>query len=988
MKKLYNGMVMMLSVLIMGAFLLGGWLYISNVKNALWMLSVTDLKQVTMQASHAFETYLQKDLQNIHGMAVVMEKAASDDTEYLDSCLKSYNSISEDSSYAVADLEKGVVYTGQKEDSGMPLSAERLEIEKNFSGSRVEESYISEINGLNILSCHESFTFADGVKGVVCKSSPVAKVVEEFALSVYDEEGFSYIVNRSGDILIRSIHRDTSHTYQNVFDAMELKSERHSGNESIISDIRDSMSEGKNGVVRYTTAGGVEFVYAYVPVRGTDGWYYITVVPSKILMEQSDHILNISQLFLGVAVLGILVIVVVIDLARRNYKAMQRIELEVRNRENLFDILTNSTGDAFVMLTMKGRTVDYVSPNIYHLLGASAKEIKKDVRLLSDREEAGRDFLEVFYELEVGESFVQEREWINRATGEQKWFSITVYRVMIEEDERAIIVFSDRTAEKKREQALEDASNIAEAANRAKSTFLSNMSHDIRTPMNAIVGLCTLIERDAGKPEQVRDHTKKMLASSHHLLGLINDVLDMSKIEAGKTSLNIEEIDLAEVVEDMVTVMMPQAHAKKQTFEVSASDVKSEHLLGDKLRINQILINILSNAIKYTPEGGKVELVLHEMPQKVKDYAHIRFIVKDNGIGISEEYIDTIFHAFTRETNSNTNKIQGTGLGMAITKSLVDLMEGNISVESVLGEGSTFTVDLDLRIKKREADSRFWEKHHIRHILVADDEEIVCLQVASVMEREGVSVKYAVTGTGAVNLAEKAHAAGEDFDLILMDLKMPDMDGIEATRRIRDNVSKKIPVLAFTSYDWEDVEEEAWAAGINGFMPKPFFLSNFERCVEKLYREPSGAIPETEGMMKGLHILAAEDNELNAEILRELLDIQGSTCDIEENGKKAVERFQKSEPDEYDVILLDIQMPVMNGYEAARAIRSCKHPQAKTIPILAMTADAFVEDVRHAIEAGMNAHVAKPIELKRLDEAISEVMSQSTGNDTEKQNIL
>lgn len=801
MKKLRNGTVMILSILIMAVFLFGGWIYVSNVQESLWMMSVTDLRQVTTQASHAFETYLQKDLQNIHGMVVVMEKADSDDVEYLEGCLKAYNSISDDSFYSVVNLEDGVLYSGQGEESGVQISEERLAKDRNISGGYIEEPYISEINGLNILGCHENFTFADGVKGVVCKSSPVSKVVEEFALSVYDGAGFSYIVNRNGDILIRSIHRDSSHTYQNVFDAMELKSEQGSGSEAVIGDVRESMAQGKSGVVRYTMEEGVEFVYAYVPIKETDGWYYITVVPSTVLMEQSAHILNISQLFIGIIVLGILIIVVVMELARRNYKAMQRIELEVRNRENLFDILTNSTGDAFVMLTMKDRTLDYISPNINHLLGVSAEDIKKDSSLLADKEETAKEFLTEFSKLETGDSISQEREWISRGTGEQKWFAITVYRVMIEKDERAIIVFSDRTAEKKREQALEDASNIAEAANRAKSAFLSNMSHDIRTPMNAIVGLCTLIERDAEKPEQVRDHTKKMIASSQHLLGLINDVLDMSKIEAGKTSLNIEEINLAEIVDELVTVMMPQAHAKNQTFEVSASDIKSEHLLGDKLRINQILINILSNAVKYTPEGGKVELIIDEKPHKAKDFAHIRFIVKDNGNGISPDYIDSIFHAFTRETNSNTNKIQGTGLGMAITKSLVELMEGNISVESTLGEGSTFTVDLDLRIMNRESGLQFLEKHSIGRILVVDDEEDSCLQVVSAMEREGVAAGYAMNGKDAVTMAEEAHEAGQDFDLILMDLLMPGMNGIEATRRIRNVVSKEVPILAFTSYD-------------------------------------------------------------------------------------------------------------------------------------------------------------------------------------------
>lgn len=976
MKKMPNQMITVVSMLIAGALLFGCWFYISNVQESLWRLSVTDLKQVTAQASHAFETYLQKDLQNIHGMAVIMEKAGSDDFTYLETCLKAYNDISDDSFYTVANLEKGLLYSDQVEGFVVSLPEERMAIDKEVSGSSVEEPYVSEVNGLTVLACHESFTFADGARGIVCKSSPVSAVVNEFALSVYDGAGFSYIVNREGDILIRSIHRDSNHTYQNVFDAMAMESGQGLGSQSIIGDVRTSMSQGKSGVVRYTTENGVEFVYAYVPIGEPEGWYYITVVPSAVLMEQSNYILNISQLFIGVTVLGILIVFVVVLLVRRNRRAMQRIEQEVQNRRELFDILTNGTGDAFVMFTMRDKTVDYVSPNIFHLLGIPAEDIKKNVALLIDTKEEGEAFNREFSRLEMGGSISLEGQRIFRETGEPRWLAITIYRVLIEEEERAIIVFSDRTVEKKREQALEDATAIAESANRAKSAFLSNMSHDIRTPMNAIVGLCTLIDRDAGNPGQVRDYTRKMLASCQHLLGLINDVLDMSKIEAGKTSLNIGELDLAELLDELVTVLMPQAHAKGQTFEVSAQDIKSEHLLGDKVRLNQILINILSNAIKYTPGGGRIELIIHEMPQKVKGFAHLRFIVKDNGSGIAPEYIDNIFQAFTRETNSNTNKIQGTGLGMAITKSLVDLMEGNISVESRQGEGSTFTVDLDLRIQDREAERRFLVQHGIQRILVVDDEEEVCIQVVSVMEKEGVAVEYALDGYSAIAATEKAYTEGQKFDLILMDLKMPGMDGDETARHIREKISDEVPILAFTSYDWNDVEEEAELSGINGFMPKPFFLSNLERSIERLYKEPPLPSSDADGVLQGLHILAAEDNELNSEILQKLLEMQGASCDIEENGQKALNRFKASREGEYDLILMDVQMPVMNGYEATRGIRGCGHPQAEIIPILAMTADAFAEDVRRAIDAGMNAHVAKPIELERLEEAIREVLKQ------------
>lgn len=524
-------------------------------------------------------------------------------------------------------------------------------------------------------------------------------------------------------------------------------------------------------------------------------------------------------------------------------------------------------------------------------------------------------------------------------------------------------------------ETAEQAFRIAEEANRAKSSFLSNMSHDIRTPMNAIVGFSALLSRDAENSEKVREYTRKITSSSQHLLGLINDILDISKIEAGKTVLNLSDENMVEMIENIDSIIRPQMKAKGHSFEVLNKDLKHEQVVMDKLRLNQILLNLLSNAVKYTPEGGRVTFTVQELEQYARKLAHFRFIVADNGYGMSPEYVKKIFHAFTREEDSVTNKIQGTGLGMAITKNLLDLMGGKITVESEKGKGSVFTVDLELQISDQAVNPDFWKKMGITRILAVDDEEAICQNIRMTMEGTGVSVDCALDGRTAVDLVKRSKQEERPYHVVLLDWKMPVMDGVETAKRIRQETSGDIPILILTSYDWPDIENEARAAGIDAFLAKPFFLTSFRQKLDTLLAPDSE--PETSGeqsVLDGMHILVAEDNEINAEILTELLDMAGASCEICENGRIAVDTFGKSNPGQYDLVLMDVQMPVMNGYEATKALRDLGHPLALTIPVIAMTANAFAEDIREALEAGMNAHVAKPVDMTVLEQTVRAVL--------------
>ncbi|MDE7311060.1 MAG: response regulator [Eubacterium sp.] len=521
---------------------------------------------------------------------------------------------------------------------------------------------------------------------------------------------------------------------------------------------------------------------------------------------------------------------------------------------------------------------------------------------------------------------------------------------------------------------MQDALEAAESANRAKSTFLSNMSHDIRTPMNAIIGFSALLMRDAEKPGKVREYTKKVIASSQHLLSLINDVLDISKIESGKMVLNISEFELADTVTAVDTVIRPQTNARNQTFDVHVSGLQHEQLIGDETRINQVLINLLSNAVKYTQEGGHIQLRVAGDKPASHDFQSLTISVEDNGYGMTPEYCEKIFDAFTRADNNTTKKVQGTGLGMAITKNIVEMMGGTIEVRSELGKGSIFTVRICLRIPDKNMDARFWEHYGISNILVVDDELEICENIANLMADTGVHIDYTLSGEEAVEKIRQAASQHWEYHVILIDWKMPQMDGLETARKIRRLVSEEIPILVLTAYEWSQIEEEATRAGINAFLPKPFFVANFRERLKELRMEgeKGGRQEEAVHTLAGRCFLVAEDVELNAEILSEVLSMQDAACKVVENGQLAVEEFERSRPGRYDAILMDVQMPVMNGYDATRKIRGLGRPDAEQIPIIAMTANAFAEDVKEALDAGMNAHVAKPIDPQQLSTTLSE----------------
>ncbi len=530
--------------------------------------------------------------------------------------------------------------------------------------------------------------------------------------------------------------------------------------------------------------------------------------------------------------------------------------------------------------------------------------------------------------------------------------------------------------EMKHGDELKSALAMAEQANRAKTTFLNNMSHDIRTPMNAIMGFTSLAITHIDNKERVKDYLEKIKQSSDHLLSLINDVLDMSRIESGKVNIEEKEENLADILHSIRNIVQADIYAKQMEFVIDTINITDESIYCDKLRVNQILINLLSNAIKFTQPGGKISLHIKQKPVEKKGYGTYEFKVKDTGIGISKQFIKEIFEPFARERNSTVSGIQGTGLGMAITKKIVDMMGGTIKIDSKEGKGTEITVTLDFRLQEEHREIEVIEKLQGMRALVVDDDMNTCQSLSYMLRQLGLKSEWTMYGKEAVVRTKEALQMKDEFEVYFVDWLMPDMNGIETARRIRKAIGDKAIIILLSAYDWAEVEDEAKEAGINEFISKPLFPSDIRSLLMKSFKieEKKNGEDEEEFDFTGKRVLLVEDNMMNREIATEYLNDFGILVETAENGKEACDILKNAQPGYFDLVLMDIQMPIMNGYDATRAIRKFSNKQIANIPIIAMTANAFEEDKKLAKEAGMNGHVAKPIDIKQLIKPLKEIL--------------
>ena len=536
-------------------------------------------------------------------------------------------------------------------------------------------------------------------------------------------------------------------------------------------------------------------------------------------------------------------------------------------------------------------------------------------------------------------------------------------------------VSQEKKAEIESHKALKDAYRAAENASRAKTEFLSNMSHDIRTPMNAIVGLTAIAGANIESQDRVVECLGKITKSSRHLLGLINEVLDMARIESGRISLAEEDFSLPELVDNLLTLTKPAIDEHHHQLEVRIEHIEHEAVCGDSLRIQQVFVNLMSNAVKYTPDGGNITLTIKEKPNGFSELGCYEFSIEDNGIGMTPEFQKIMFEPFSRADDHRTTKVQGTGLGMAIARNIVNLMNGDIQVESAPNKGTKITVTVYLKLQKNEKEQ---EKELLDlPVLVVDDDKTCCESTVATLQEIGIAGEWVLTGKEAVERCAARHKTGRDYFAVILDWKMPEMDGIATARKIRERVGEDVTIIILTSFDFSEIEEEARAAGVNAFMAKPLFRSRLTATLRQFTsgKKEENARNYLEDFAKenyaGKRILLVEDNELNREIATEIIGMTGVTIDSAENGKIAVEKVMEAPEKWYDLIFMDIQMPIMNGYEATAAIRALAGSRGK-VPIIAMTANAFAEDVQLAKNTGMNEHIAKPLDLNKLNDVLKQ----------------
>ena len=805
-----------------------------------------------------------------------------------------------------------------------------------------------------------------------------ADIVNVLDISAFNGNAQSYVVHSDGRVVIDH----SSESWGKVYNFFGVLREHSKMSEKEILALSEEFKEGHNDAVMVNLDG--KNYYLVYEKSDIQDWMFLGLVNADIVNASMDRLQFSTILLVGAVVLCIAAFLISL-IIQKSRTSLKKKDVEILYRDELFQKLSMNVDDVFLMLDAKTYKADYISPNVEKLLGFTVEQIQKDIRILAklhpwDSEDPKKNYLE-------GIRTSEQQEWdfecVHQKTGEQRWFHIVAMGSEVNRKKKYILVMSDRTSDRKMNQALSEAVHAAETANRAKSTFLSNMSHDIRTPMNAIIGFTTLAVSNIDDKKKVRDYLGKILSASNHLLSLINDILDMSRIESGKIHLEETEVSLSDVLHDLKTIISGQIHAKQLELYMDAMDVTNEDVYCDKTRLNQVLLNLLSNAVKFTPAGGTVSVRLKQYPGTVKGRELYEIRVKDNGIGMSSEFVQKIFSPFERERTSTVSRTQGTGLGMAITKNIVDMMGGTIEVRTEQGKGTEFIVRLPFRIQS--------EHKHIEKIaeleglkaLVVDDDFNTCDSVTKMLVRVGMRSEWTLSGKEAILRARQSMELGDAFHAYIIDWRLPDMNGIEVTRQIR-SLGDDTPIIILTAYDWTDIEEEARAAGVTAFCAKPMFMSDIRDTLmtaigQKQVEQEDTIFPEASSDFRGRCILLVEDNELNSEIAVEILNEYGFLVDTAENGAEAVEKVKNSTPGNYDLVLMDVQMPVMNGYEATKQIRALDDPTLAEITILAMTANAFDEDKKKAMECGMDGFLSKPIVIEELLRTLQKNLNQVSG---------
>ena len=773
-------------------------------------------------------------------------------------------------------------------------------------------------------------------------------------------EGYAYVVDKNGNYIIES--RGTAEQ-PDIYSYLAMQ-----GNSRAVQNtLCEVMQEGISGTLVVINENQKSLL-GFLPLDAPEGSYLITMIPRAVLQRESTPIIIMLYTMFTFLLIGAVAIANLVT----GRQSMREEARQREYREKLFRNLSANIDFVFLLYTPSTQKVELVSDNLPVLLGITAKQVQERPKLvfsasgMAPDDPAGNSFLDGTLNKQV----TREAMVGDGPNEVKRWFAVH----MIPADYgQYLAVFQETTKEHNMREHLADALKQAQNSNQARTAFFSSMSHDIRTPMNGIIGMTNVALNSLDNMEKVESCLNKITAASGHLLQLINEVLDMSRIESGKISLKEENVHLPSMMANLISFIRPDMDKKRQSFELESQILEHDTVISDGLHLQKILLNLLSNAMKYTQAGGTISMQITETNVDA-DTIRLRFVVEDNGIGMTPEFLERVFAPFERAEDSRMSQATGTGLGLAITKSIVDMMEGDIYVESEKDMGSRFTVELPLKLPKLQMQELPDLAGY--SVLIVDDDQDACESISLILQETGIRADWVMNGMEAVEKAWQAHVMEDDYCIVIVDWKMPEMDGVETARRIRARLGSGMPILLLSAYDWENVKEEAIQAGINGFLTKPIFkadiLEQMKQYIQGGYQEyEEQQIQETENLegvrkLEGVRILGADDNELNLEIMFEILNSSGAEVDCVHNGKEALDTYLKSSQGYYQIILMDVHMPEMDGLQATKKIRNSGRPDASIVPIIAMTADVFKEDIRRCKDAGMDAHIGKPVELDKL----------------------
>lgn len=962
-------LAMFSAVLVILAFIL----FIQDNSKRAAQISLQSLKDATVQSAYRIDEILNRSMNELNLAANLYEELLKSSEVTAESLqmltdLTSFN-------YIEFTNSSGIDLTPHGETAD--VSQRDYFIDGMNGNNGVCIVFDSKITNENLVVFYTPLHCNNEIIGVLTGSYNEKYMADILYNTFFGEDSKSFLCLQDGTIIASLSENYAS---KSIF---ESKNFSKGLSQSAEDGLRNALLNGENYEFQYNGSYGTG--NAYAAFLGNSKWVLVQTFPSQVTSRfiQSANNAGIILLIELAAIFITYIIIILITNWIRNKNLIQ----ENTDMSYVIDGIIQIY-KVFVLVDLNSNTYKYIAgtkPRYEHLAKSGCYDNFKDriVESVIDKDEKasiekllGKEALQK--NMNKDNPHLRYEFHTNREKG--KWDGINLICLKRQNGIPTEILFTyqDVTKMKEREQrgfdALKEAYQAVESANQAKSSFLSNMSHDIRTPMNAIMGMTAIASMNINDPDRVKDCLNKITVSSQHLLGLINEVLDMSKIESGKLVFSYEEFNLSDVVENMVTMFLPQTKAKNQHFNVNIAEIEHEEVIGDSMRLQQIIVNIIGNSVKFTQDGGNISFGISEKPSGMHGYGCYVFTFEDNGIGMEESFIDKIFEPFVRAKNSSENKIEGTGLGMPIVKNLVQMMNGNIKVESKLNEGTKFTVTVYLQLNHSKHDDLKGLENLT--VLVADDDKFACESACSALTEIGMISDWVLSGEEAIEKILDAHSKSNDYSAVILDWKMPGMDGVETARAIRQKIGSEVPIIILSAFDYSVVEQEARAAGVNAFISKPLFRSRLVYVMKSLTIGSEEEYTEIEDLQSrnysGKRVLLVEDNDINMEIAEELLSQTGVSVDKAANGRIAVDRINEMPEGYYDLVFMDIQMPQMNGYEAASAIRASARKDLKTLPIIAMSADVFMDDIKRTQDAGMNGHVSKPVEIKNLLKALDE----------------